>query len=45
MSKVILKNIGTIISGDIAKPILEGNAILVEESLIKDVGRFEDIQV
>jgi hypothetical protein len=29
MSKVLLKNIGTIVSGDISNPILKGNAILI----------------
>lgn len=43
MSKVLLKNIGTIVSGDIAKPILTGNSILVESGKIKQVGQIEEI--
>jgi enamidase len=43
MSKVLLKNIGKIISGDIADPILQGNAILIEEGKIKQFGREGDL--
>lgn len=38
MSSVLLKNIGTIVSGDINSPILEGNAIFVEDGKILKVG-------
>ena len=34
MSKVLLKNIGTIVSGDIADTILPGDAILIEDGLM-----------
>ena len=43
MSEVILKNIGTLISGDISNPILRGNAISIEAGKIKKVGRIEDL--
>ena len=43
MSGVILKNIGTIVSGDISRPLLEGDAIAVEDGTIKRIGRFEDL--
>jgi enamidase len=43
MSGVILKNIGTIVSGDISRPFLEGDAIAVEEGRITGIGRFEDL--
>ncbi len=38
MSTTIIKNIGMILSGDIDKPILEGNTIIVGEGLIKAIG-------
>ena len=38
MSKVLLKNIGTIVSGDITAPILAGDAILVADGKILKVG-------
>ncbi|MGD8992257.1 MAG: hypothetical protein PVI00_12455, partial [Desulfobacterales bacterium] len=38
MSKVLLKNIGTIVSGDIADPILAGDAVLIEDGKIKQFG-------
>ncbi len=38
MSKVLLKNIGTMVSGRIEEPILQADAIWVEEGLIKRVG-------
>jgi len=44
MSRVILKNIGTIVSGDITKPLLEGDAISVEDGKIGRIGRFEDME-
>lgn len=42
MSKVLLKNIGTLVSGDISNPILKGNAILIEEGKIKQIGQSDD---
>jgi enamidase len=45
MSGLILKNIGTIVSGDISRPLLEGDAIAVEDGKIKRIGRFEDLGV
>ena len=45
MSKVLLKNIGTIISGDIKNPILNGDAISVEEGKIKKAGREKDLKI
>ncbi|HOP46867.1 MAG TPA: amidohydrolase family protein [Desulfobacteraceae bacterium] len=44
MSRVILKNIGTIVSGDITKPLLEGNAISIEDGKIGRIGRFENME-
>ena len=38
MSKVLLKNIGIIVSGEISNPILKGNAILIEDGKIKQSG-------
>lgn len=38
MSKVIIKNIGTIVSGDIHAPILDGTTIVMEDNLITAVG-------
>jgi enamidase len=43
MSKVLLKNIGTLVSGDIQKPILQADAIWIEEGLIKKVGFLRDM--
>ena len=45
MSSVLLKNIGTIISGDISAPILEGNAIFAEDGKIKKVGNESELNV
>ena len=38
MSNVLLKNIGTIVSGDISNPLLEGDAIFVRQGKIQTVG-------
>ena len=39
MSKVLLKNIGTIVSGDISNPLIEGDAVFVQEGKIRKVGK------
>jgi enamidase len=38
MSKVLLKNIGTLVSGKVDKPILQADAIFIEDGIIKKVG-------
>jgi enamidase len=43
MSKVLLKNIGIIVSGEISNPILKGNAILIEDGKIKQKGPESDL--
>ena len=45
MSSVLLKNIGTIISGDITAPILKGNAIFAEGGKIQKVGNESELKV
>ena len=41
MSKTIIKNIGTIVSGDIHAPILQGSTIVVENGIITAIGNRE----
>lgn len=43
MAKILIKNIGTILSGDIANPVLEGDSILVDGPAIAGVGRESDL--
>ena len=43
MATVVIKNIGTIVSGDISSPILDGDAIWIEGGVIKAVGRLDDM--
>ena len=38
MATLVIKNIGTIVSGDISQPILEGSVIVVEDNLISAIG-------
>ncbi|MBL7225273.1 MAG: amidohydrolase family protein [Desulfobacteraceae bacterium] len=45
MSQVLLKNIGTLISGKIEAPILKATAIWVEGGIIKEVGDLGDMDV
>lgn len=45
MSKVILKNIGTIVSGDISNPLIEGDAITIGEGMVQRIGRFEESDI
>lgn len=39
MNTVLIKNVGLMLSGDVAAPILDADAILVEDGLIKQVGQ------
>ncbi|MFP3928226.1 MAG: amidohydrolase family protein [Desulfobacteraceae bacterium] len=43
MSKVMLKNIGTLVSGDINNPILSADALWIEEGRITKVGAAGDM--
>jgi enamidase len=43
MSTLMLKNIGTLVSGMIEDPVLEGDALWVEDGIIKQVGREGDM--
>lgn len=45
MSSVLLRNIATIVSGDISAPILEGDAIFVEDGKIKKVGSESELNL
>ena len=38
MATLVIKNIGTIVSGDINKPIIDGSVIVVEDNLISAIG-------
>ena len=41
--KVVIKNIGLLLSGDIDQPILQADTIVVMDGLITAVGRFKDV--
>ena len=43
MTSMLIKNIGTIVSGNIASPILEGDAVLIHHGVIKAIGRENEI--
>jgi enamidase len=43
MAKILLKNIGTILSGDIGNPVLKGDSILIDSPTIVGVGRESDL--
>jgi enamidase len=43
MATLLLKNIGTLVSGDIETPLLRADAIWIEEGLIKKVGSLKDM--
>jgi len=44
MSKVLLKNIGTLVSGKIEEPVLNANALWIEEGLIMRVGDLRNME-
>jgi enamidase len=41
--KVVIKNIGLLLSGDIDQPILQADTIVILDGLITAVGRFKDL--
>ncbi|RTZ98395.1 MAG: Enamidase [Deltaproteobacteria bacterium] len=43
MTTVLLKNIGTLISGDITGPVIPADAVLIENGVIKQVGMADDL--
>lgn len=43
MGKLLIKNIGTLVSGDISNPLLLGDALLVEGGLIRAIGKEKDL--
>ena len=45
MSSVLLKNIGTIVSGDISNPLIEGDAVFVQEGRIRKIGKEAELNV
>lgn len=45
MGKLMVKNIGTLVSGDISSPLSKGDAIVIEGALIQAVGREKDLDV
>ncbi len=44
MPKLLIKNIGTLVSGDISRPLLNADAILVEGGMIQAVGRGKELE-
>lgn len=45
MAKTIIKNIGTLVSGDFSNPLLEGDTLVIENGKILQVGSWKDCQV
>lgn len=43
MGKVLIKDTGKLVSGDLSQPILAADAILIEDGLIKEVGKEKDL--
>jgi len=44
MGKLLIKGIGKLCSGDISEPLLDADAILIEEGVIKAVGKEGDLR-
>jgi enamidase len=43
MGKLMIKNIGTLVSGDISNPLLNGDTLIVEGGLIQGFGKEKDL--
>jgi enamidase len=41
--KVVIKNIGLLLSGNIDQPILEADTIVIQDGIIQAVGQFKDV--
>src|SRR6516165_11129612 len=41
--KILIKNVGAIVSGDIARPLLDGDSVVVADGAIAAVGRGLDV--
>jgi enamidase len=44
MAKTLIKNIGTLVSGDIHEPILDADAILIEDAKIAKIGKGSELE-
>lgn len=42
MSSVLIKNIGHLVSGDIARPLLEADSLYIEDGVFKEIGASRD---
>jgi len=42
---LMIKNIGTLVSGDIFNPILNADALFIEEGVIQAIGREKDLEI
>ncbi len=45
MSRLMIKNIGTLVSGDIKNPVLDGDTILIEGGIIRAIGKEKDLEI
>jgi enamidase len=45
MPKLLIKNIGILVSGDISRPLLNADAVLVEGGMIQAVGKEKDLDL
>ena len=44
MANLMIKNIGTLVSGDISNPLLNGDALIIEGGLIQAVGKEKSLE-
>jgi enamidase len=45
MARLLIKNIGTLVSGDSFHPILEANALFIEGGVIQAIGKEKDLDI
>jgi len=45
MAKLMIKNIGTLVSGNISNPILNADTLLIEGGLVRGVGKEKDLDI
>ena len=44
MTKILLKNIGTLVSGRLNEPLLDADALVINDGLIQKIGKIADMQ-
>lgn len=45
LRKILINNIGKIVSGDLVKPLIDADSILIEDGIIKKIGNYRKLKI